>query len=59
MVKIVMVCLFPTSKTLHNFVNGHNMLGDEVYPCLFGIDTLVHDLRHIFLHFFKNWLFVT
>ena len=54
MVKIVMVWLFPASKTLQNFVDGHNRLGDEVDACFFGNYTIVHDLRPRILHFFKK-----
>ena len=54
MVENVMPWLFPTSKTLQNFVNGHNRLGDEVHACFFGICTLVHDLWPRILHFFQK-----
>ena len=54
MVKNVMPWLYHTNKTLHNFVNGHYRMGDEVYTCFFGIDTLVHDLRPIILDFFQK-----
>ena len=37
MVEKLMVWLYPTSKTLPNFVNGHNRFGDEVYPYFLGI----------------------
>ena len=37
--------LFHKSTTLTNFVNCHNLLGDEVYPYFFVIKTLVNDLR--------------
>ena len=54
MVENMMVWLFHTSKTLQNFVDGHNRLGDEVDACFFGNCTLVHDLRHRILVFFHK-----
>ena len=53
MVEKLMVWLVHTSKTLLTFVNGHNMFGDEVYPCFFGICTVVQDLRLRILDYFQ------
>ena len=54
MVKNLMVWMFPKSKTLQNFVNGHNRLGDEVDAGFFGNCTLVHELMPRILHFFQK-----
>ena len=59
MVEKLMIWLVHTSKTLLTFVNGHNMFGDEVYPCFFGKYIIVHDLRSRILDFYLNLEFVS
>ena len=53
MVEKLMIWLFHKSKTLPNFVNGHNRFGDEVYPSFSGNYTILHDLRPIIPNFFQ------